>query len=128
MQKNAIRSLFAMVVLILTGLYVYAQDDLVSVDDSAFLKPMRPPVAFLHDQHNENAEIDDCATCHHLYDEAGNLVEDETSEDMECSECHGTESSGYPMTLVRAFHLNCRGCHVEQKAGPVVCGECHKHN
>lgn len=107
------------------GLYAYAQEDMEFVNDTAFTDTMRPPVSFKHDDHNEVAAIDDCTVCHHLYDEAGNLLEDESSEDMECGECHGADSRGYPIELVRAFHLNCRGCHEEQKAGPVVCGECH---
>jgi hypothetical protein len=26
---------------------------------------------------------------------------------------------------MKAFHLNCKGCHQERKKGPVMCGECH---
>jgi hypothetical protein len=26
---------------------------------------------------------------------------------------------------MKAYHLNCKGCHQEQKKGPVMCGECH---
>jgi hypothetical protein len=28
--------------------------------------------------------------------------------------------------LMRAFHMNCKGCHVQRRQGPVVCGECHQ--
>jgi hypothetical protein len=86
---------------------------------------MRPSPAFAHDEHNEKAGIEDCIECHHVYDEDGNRLEDESSEDQECSECHGAEGDEYPMDLVRHYHLNCRGCHQAEKAGPVACGECH---
>jgi hypothetical protein len=27
--------------------------------------------------------------------------------------------------LRKAFHRNCKGCHLEQEKGPILCGECH---
>jgi hypothetical protein len=27
--------------------------------------------------------------------------------------------------LRRALHLNCKGCHLENKKGPIMCGQCH---
>jgi hypothetical protein len=26
---------------------------------------------------------------------------------------------------MRAYHRQCMGCHMEQKKGPVSCGDCH---
>ncbi len=118
--------LLAMAVAALFVISAHAQEDMETVNDTAFGDPMRPPVAFQHDDHNEAAGIDDCTVCHHLHDENGTLLEDESSEDMECGECHGKDANGFPMELVKAFHLNCRGCHEAEKAGPVVCAECHR--
>ena len=59
----------------------FSQEDVTTVDDSAFEEKMRPSVPFLHDEHNETAEIEDCNTCHHVYEE-GEKAEDESSEDM----------------------------------------------
>jgi hypothetical protein len=100
----------------------YSQENVKSVQDSAFKVKMRPNAVFFHDDHNKKAEIDDCGTCHHVYKD-GVKVEDETSEDRECSECHTI--TGNPVPLVAKYHLRCKGCHEQKKAGPVMCGECH---
>lgn len=113
--------------ILIFGISVFSQEDVVTVEDSAFTALMRPPVPFKHDEHNETAEIDDCAVCHHQYED-GKLVEGESSEDMECSECHASEGDSYPISLVKAYHINCKRCHLEKKSGPVMCAECHPRN
>lgn len=114
-------------VLIFFGMTAFSQEDVETVEDSAFLERMRPPVPFKHDEHNETAEIDECTDCHHTYED-GKLVEDESSEDMECSECHASEEDSYSISLVKAYHINCKRCHLEKKIGPVMCAECHPRN
>ncbi len=104
----------------LTG---FSQDEITHVRDSYFGERIRPAVPFRHDEHNEYAMIDDCTICHHVYEDGEKLAY-ETSEYMQCSECH-TEGGKGEMDLMRAYHLNCKGCHQEEKAGPVTCGECH---
>ncbi len=125
MQKKYVLILTLIGIIALAGLTAYAQEDIEFVEDSAFATTMRPLPAFMHDEHNEKAGIEDCIECHHVYDKAGNRLEDESSEDQECSECHGAEGDEYPMELVRRYHMNCRGCHQAEKAGPVSCGTCH---
>ncbi|GBC62330.1 acidic cytochrome c3 [Desulfonema ishimotonii] len=115
----------AFIVSAFAAMSVYSQEDVESVRDSAFGVRMRDKVAFMHDEHNEKAGIDDCTECHHVYDEEGVKLEDESSEDRECSECHMAGGKD-KMDLMRAYHLNCKGCHEEQKAGPVMCAECHE--
>ncbi len=104
----------------------FSQEDMTTVQDSAFdiRQMMRPRVCFLHDEHNEKAQIEECNVCHHTYNE-GKKVEDESSEGMECSECHTVENTDNPIELVRVYHLQCKRCHEEKNAGPVMCGECH---
>jgi hypothetical protein len=102
----------------------WSQEAMRAVSTEAFSKPQRPAAVFPHDAHNEKAGIDGCNQCHHVY-ENGKLVEDESSEDRRCSDCHGAEAAGRQPGLMKAFHLNCKGCHQEQKKGPVMCGECH---
>jgi hypothetical protein len=114
-------AVFALIVFVVSS---YSQEDVTTVNDSAFEKHMRPAVPFSHDEHNEKAEIEECNECHHVYTD-GKRVEDESSEDSECSECHASEDDGYPISLVKAYHINCKGCHLEKKAGPVMCAECH---
>jgi hypothetical protein len=125
MQTKYVLILTLIGTIALAGLTAYAQEDIEFVDDSGFATNMRPLAAFKHDEHNEKAGIEDCIECHHVYDDAGNRLEDESSEDQECSECHGAEGDEYPMELVSRYHMNCKGCHQAEKAGPVTCGTCH---
>jgi len=107
------------------GFSAYCQEDISFVHDSAFTEPMRASVPFLHDQHNEMADIEDCSECHHVWED-GNKLEGDSSEDKECSECHLSHDAGdTEMDLIKAYHDNCKGCHMSQKAGPIQCSECH---
>ena len=99
-----------------------AQEDILAVDDSGFSSRIRPDAVFNHEEHNEAAELD-CAVCHHVYED-GVLIEDETSEDSECSECHGS-TDPRNLDLVAKYHKRCKGCHEEEGRGPVVCSSCH---
>nr|WP_320193204.1 cytochrome c3 family protein [uncultured Desulfobacter sp.] len=103
-----------------------AGDDIVRMDTSAFDRLRRPAAVFDHDLHNETAQIDDCAVCHHVW-ENGEIVPDESSEDTPCSDCHGlTEGPNNPMPLANAFHVQCRSCHIRTGKGPLLCAECHQ--
>ncbi|MBT8338400.1 MAG: cytochrome c3 family protein [Desulfatitalea sp.] len=101
-----------------------AQEDMPTVDNRAFVRPVRPPALFDHDVHNEKAGVDDCAVCHHVYAN-GNLQPEDTSEDAPCAACHDPAGKDNPFSLRRAFHLRCKGCHLDRKAGPVMCAACH---
>ncbi len=114
-------TLFVSILAVISG---FSQDDVTTVEDSAFEEKMRPTVPFMHDEHNETAEIEECNICHHVYED-GEKDEDESSEDMECSECHELDDSENPMPLVKIYHVQCKRCHQEKKSGPIMCGECH---
>jgi hypothetical protein len=123
------RSVVAMIVIAMCAVMFwvvtsFSQEDVTNVADSVFEEPMRPAVPFSHDEHNEKAEIEDCDVCHHQYED-GELVEGESSEGTECSECHASENESFPMALVRVYHLQCKRCHLERRSGPVMCAECH---
>jgi hypothetical protein len=121
------------VLILITGLLVggliivstNAQEEMTVVDNSIFENPERPSALFQHDTHNENAEIEECNECHHVYED-GVLQEDESSEDLTCSECHEFKSSTKQPALMKAYHQNCKGCHIQKKIGPIMCGECHR--
>jgi predicted CXXCH cytochrome family protein len=125
MKKGASLICVGILAVLLIFVSAYSQEDLVIVSSDAFDTPQRPPSVFRHDEHNERAEIEACNECHHLYDENGKRLEDESSEDQRCSECHEPEASGRKPALMKAFHTNCKGCHKEKKKGPVMCGQCH---
>jgi len=103
----------------------FCQENSGFVSDPAFHGRIRPPVRFLHDDHNEAAGITDCAVCHHVYED-GKKVEGDMSAGMACSECHVSEKNDTGMDLIRIYHLQCRSCHIREKAGPVTCGQCHQ--
>lgn len=110
---------------LLVGISAYSQDYITFVRDSGFSERTRPPVPFAHDEHNDMANIWDCNTCHHVWQD-GEIVDWDSSEDMECSECHLVPEEGHTtMDLIKAYHDMCKGCHMEQKDGPVQCSECH---
>jgi hypothetical protein len=102
----------------------WSQENMKAVSPEGFTNPRRPAAVFPHDAHNDKAGIENCSQCHHVYQD-GKLVEDESSEDRGCADCHGVEDAGRQPGLMKAFHLNCKGCHQQQKKGPVMCGECH---
>ncbi|WP_300674032.1 cytochrome c3 family protein [Desulfoluna sp.] len=95
------------------------------LDESLDTPRTRPLSHFEHDSHNEIAELEEsCALCHHLFDDNGALLEDESSEEMACRDCHEGSHSGMPKTEA-AFHNRCKGCHLAIRQGPIACGECH---
>jgi len=117
------------IVILLTAVWAYSameSDGPDRLDTSAYDKVRRPGAVFSHDEHNEIAGLeDDCTVCHHVY-EGNTLVEDESSEDSPCSECHSlkaTDENTIPLTV--AFHKRCKDCHFDANKGPVLCGECH---
>lgn len=99
-------------------------ETLETLTNRAFPKPRMPEVPFLHDRHNENARIDDCTLCHHTYENG--VRSDESSEGTACAECHRPALHPRGFNLAAAYHARCRNCHLEQKNGPVACGECHR--
>jgi hypothetical protein len=125
MKKSAFFICASLMVTLLIVGSIYAQEDMVVINADGFERPRRPPAVFRHDEHNEAAEIEECNECHHVYDDNGRLVEDESSEDQLCSDCHEEKASGRQLALMKAFHTNCKGCHQEKKNGPVMCGQCH---
>lgn len=105
-----------------------SQEDMAFIENDVFENPRRPRAVFRHDEHNELAQIEECNACHHVYDDNGRLVDDESSEDQRCSDCHELVASGRKPPLMKAFHLNCKGCHKAQNNGPTMCGQCHVKN
>lgn len=120
-NKHTIVIIFCAFCLMLWGVAAFAEEDTVLKVD-AFGTLERPVSAFDHDAHGEI--VGDCSVCHHVYDN-GKKVEGESSEDQACSDCHGLKAEGNQPGLRTAYHQQCKQCHVDQKKGPVACGECH---
>ena len=128
MMKYFLFVWMAVLLTLLSFVSAYSQEEMVVINADAFENPRRPPAVFRHDEHNELAKIEECNVCHHVYDENGRLVEDESSEDQRCADCHELEASGRQPALMKAFHTNCKGCHKDQNDGPTMCGQCHVRN
>ena len=123
-MKKAIFFLMAPLLVCILLIPAFSQEDMEVIDNDGFNKKQRPPAVFRHDAHNENAGIEDCSECHHIY-ENGEKLEDESSEDQSCADCHAEQNAGKKPGLRKAFHTNCKGCHLQRKQGPVMCGKCH---
>jgi hypothetical protein len=121
------KAIFALLLAIalVWGTAAPAQEGMQVVENDVFTAPRRPPAIFRHDAHNAAAAIEACNACHHVY-ENGQRVEDESSEDLRCSDCHAEAADGAIPGLMDAFHRNCKGCHAQQGQGPLMCGECHQ--
>ncbi len=94
--------------------------------------PARAPMVFdlsLHGRHAE-AYPDDCAKCHHVWDETTQkLVHRENTEES-CVACHGEPTRDGQPVLRTAVHRKCVGCHLDragrnEKTGPNTCDGCH---
>ena len=100
----------------------------------------RPAVPFPHSMHMDVAE---CLACHHDYEEPGgeNILDEGDLDDYEddmllnsmdnpepgeasCIACHAKGGKA-KMGSMDAYHNQCITCHETEKAGPVLCGECH---
>jgi len=101
------------------------QEEMARLDNDFFDSPRRPAAIFSHDEHNEAAGLEDCAQCHHVYDEDGTISAVDSSEDQLCGDCHSLRDEGPKPGLRKAFHQRCRGCHLASREGPVTCAECH---
>ena len=124
MKKRLLLILILPAIWVLLVLPALSQEDMEVVKEEGFQKRQRPPAVFKHDHHNETAELEECNECHHLY-ENGKKLEDESSDDQLCSDCHSEKPSDNKPGLKKAFHLNCKGCHLAEKKGPIMCGACH---
>ncbi|MCP3926304.1 MAG: cytochrome c3 family protein [Desulfobacterales bacterium] len=117
---------YLLIIIIIFGISSIVLSNQQSViDRSVFKNPQRSSALFNHDDHNEKAELEDCAICHHVYEDK-KLVEGESSEDDSCSSCHTLKRTEKNIISIRtAFHKRCKRCHFKVSKGPVLCGECH---
>lgn len=127
MKKKTVALFIGLAVLacMLAFMPAYSQEDMTMLKDDVFKDRQRPAAVFVHEEHNEKAEIEECNVCHHLYKD-GRKIEDESSEDMGCADCHNVKKDFPTRPLMKAYHDRCQGCHKEMKSGPITCGECHR--
>ena len=125
MKLDNLKWMVVPLVLCLFVVVAHGAEEMERLDNYFFDSPRRPAAVFAHDEHNEQAEIEDCAVCHHVYEEDGTKSEFDSSEDQACGDCHAMKDDGTTPGLRKAFHLRCKGCHLTTRLGPVTCAQCH---
>ena len=76
------------------------------------------PIEFDKSLHYSHIELngEDCSVCHH-----------DDKKEGSCRYCHTDDSSENAISMKKASHLSCIGCHKEI-SGPVKCNACHDIN
>lgn len=110
--------------------------DNILIDMSRLGETEKPAVLFSHDLHTEALakQNQDCFSCHLKEKKPQSLISDpalqsEPPERMSVKFKRLQDTTAGEVR--RIYHDNCIRCHMDQwekgvKAGPVVCGECHK--
>jgi len=125
MRRYWIMMLIGVFGLLTAAMPLAAQEDEMVLAGLDATWQTRPPVVFPHARHTERL---DCTRCHHDYDAYGNNA---GGEGQACADCHTAAAVASPVPLMRAYHLQCRGCHrkalmADQGTPPVMCGQCHR--
>jgi cytochrome c553 len=117
--------LLALAVAVLLAVPAMSQQDMTTVPAEGFKTKTRPPAAFAHDAHNDKAGLTDCSTCHHG-EKDGKKDPSADSAGTPCADCHTAAGKPGRTPLMRAYHRQCMGCHLNLNKGPVTCGDCHQ--
>jgi len=124
-MKRAFNLQVMIALIFLISAPVFSQEDRIQLKSGDLGKHKRPRVVFPHKNHED---LIDCRRCHHEYDDFKTNI---GGEGRKCSECHSTKNDSNKIPLMKAFHLQCKGCHAEVNTDrdlklPVMCGQCHK--
>ena len=109
-----------------------APDD-IAIKSSVWKKKKYEDPKLTHKKHAEEYKIQ-CDQCHHIYTDGKNTWKEGQKVDK-CETCHTSAKTGKALreasaeekklSLYKAFHDNCKGCHKDQQKGPIKCIECH---
>lgn len=115
-----------------SGAVVECPDDIM-INNEGWAKDKYEPAKLSHKKHATEYKVQ-CADCHHVYKDGKNVWE-EGQAVQKCSECHNVYKLGKDLreasdeekklSLFKAYHDNCKGCHKTAQKGPVKCAECH---
>ena len=104
--------------------------DNIIIDNEGYKKDRRGPVEFSHKKHAREYKLL-CWQCHHEYEDDENIYAP-WGETKKCRQCHDpVKQEPNEIKLQKAYHLNCKGCHMrlakeDQKAGAFKkCNGCH---
>ena len=115
--------------------------DEITIQNKGWPQEKYGPVKFDHKKHGTEYKIA-CTECHHVYKDGKNVWK-EGDKVQKCSECHNVYLLGKELSqateeqkklsLYKAYHDNCLGCHKEKNKGkekeeakaPTKCTACH---
>ncbi len=133
--------IFAVIFMFCAAFIVYAVEapDEITIKDSLWPTPTKPPVKFSHKKHAQEYKIA-CGQCHHIVKDGKKVPLPEGAAVEKCDKCH-TEATIVgekklspdlqKKNLKLAFHDNCIPCHKKAKEGkptvkaPTTCNQCH---
>ncbi|RJR42702.1 MAG: hypothetical protein C4576_15610 [Desulfobacteraceae bacterium] len=105
--------------------------DAFTIENKGYKSERKGPVDFSHRKHAMDYRVS-CWDCHHEYKDGKNIYSP-WEQTQQCSECHDpVKSKDKIPSLQKAFHMNCRDCHLKmaeqkKKTGPYrKCFGCHK--
>ncbi|KIX11070.1 cytochrome c3 family protein [Dethiosulfatarculus sandiegensis] len=103
--------------------------DEINIESPVFPKHRKPAVHFTHKKHSVDYKLK-CDSCHHDYKDGKNMWK-EGDKVQKCEACHTSpkKNKGKLLSLMNAFHKNCKACHKEvgdPKKAPTKCNGCHK--
>jgi hypothetical protein len=109
------------------------EGDLITIDNGDYKKDRKGPVRLTHRKHALDYKVP-CWDCHHDFKEGGaQNIWSPWGEIKMCMDCHDPlKKQGKAVNLQKAYHLNCKGCHLtlekqDKKAGPSKkCAGCHE--
>ena len=109
--------------------------DNIELKSSVYKKHRKPIVTLSHKKHAEEYKVA-CTDCHHVFKDGKNVWK-EGDPVQKCEECHSkakaspderksmSKEERMKVFHYDAIHENCKGCHKEQKKGPISCKDCH---
>jgi len=125
MTKKIFIPALAVLAMLIFIIPAFSQEDMTELEDPAFTSNQRPAAQFDHMTHWDYVD-QDCGGCHHGPDDQGNREEGASDPYSDrCHDCHQVDPEPGRTGLLMAYHKQCKGCHQEQGAGPITCGECH---
>jgi hypothetical protein len=107
--------------------------DEIMIHNEGWPQDKYEPAKLTHKKHATEYKVQ-CKDCHHVFKDGKNVWE-EGQEVQKCSECHNVYKLGKDLreaseeekklSLYKAYHDSCKGCHKKEEKGPVKCTECH---
>ena len=116
MNKTAGLILATVTISLLAIVTVYSQEDMTHVDNERI---KAPSACRQYSTMNSTTRLPESksAASATTFTKRAKSWKTNLSEDQRCSECHDFKASDNTPGLTKAYHTNCKGCHLQQKKG-----------